>query len=108
MAGVWGGTQVVMHVDETGAEVEFDCARGRINGALPRDADGRFDFSGTYLQQQPGPEREGGPAAGRPARYRGRVNGRTMTLTVVVADTGEKFGPFTLALGRASMLRKCL
>lgn len=115
-AGTWGGQHIEMEITEQGAYVEFDCAHGTIAEALRLDGEGRFDGKGTYVQERPGPQREGDEREGRPVRYRGRVDGKTMTLTVTPAqaDRGagdgeaQSLGRFTLALGRPAVLRKCL
>jgi hypothetical protein len=103
-AGDWGGQHVVLKVNDTGASVEFDCARGSLGGPLALDADGRFDVAGTLV-------REGGPVVpGREdvqdVRYKGRTDGRTMELEVVRPD-GERIGPYQLRLGERPRLFKC-
>lgn len=106
-AGTWAGSQMAMTVSEDGADVEYGCGRGRIRGPLALDAEGRFDLKGTHVQEQPGPEREGQEPGSRPARYKGQIKGKTMTVTVSLADARESLGPFTLSYGRPPVLRKC-
>ena len=103
--GGWGGDHVSMDVTGEGAALEFDCAHGRVTEVLTLDGGGRFDASGEYVAERPGPAREGDEEQRRPARYAGRVAGREMTLTVT--SEGREIGSFTLAHGRAAVLRKC-
>jgi hypothetical protein len=103
--GSWGGNHVALEVTSSGGTVEFDCAHGTITEPIALDDDGRFDAAGTYVREHGGPVREGEEDA-RPARYGGRVQGQTMTLTITVA--GESVGPFELERGRTPRITKCL
>lgn len=107
-AGTWGGAHIRLDVTEESAAVELDCAHGTLDGPILPGADGRFEAAGTYVQEHGGPEREGEEPDGRPARYSGRVEGSTLTLTIALTDTGETVGPFTLTRGKAARLTKCL
>jgi hypothetical protein len=108
--GLWGGAHIGLTVREGGAEVEFDCAHGTIERRIVLDAYGRFDVGGTFVP-------EGGPVSisidgvaqekSYSARYRGRVEGRRMTLNVLVSETGATFDDLTLSHGRAPVLEKC-
>ena len=40
--GVWGGEHIRMEVNDSGADIEFDCARGSISQRLELDDKGRF------------------------------------------------------------------
>jgi hypothetical protein len=106
-AGLWGGQHVRLEVSADGAEIEFDCAHGRINGRLRPGADGRFDAAGTFVAERGGPVREGAAEKGQPARYTGRVKGKTMTLNVHLTDSNADAGTFTLTHGREPELTKC-
>ena len=107
-AGAWGGSHIRLDVTEEGATVELDCAHGTIRGPILPGADGRFEAAGTYVQEHGGPEREGEEREGRPARYSGRVEGSTLTLTIALNGADETIGTFTLARGKAARLTKCL
>lgn len=106
-AGTWGGQHVRLEVRDDGAEIEFDCAHGRINGRLRPGADGRFDATGTFVAERGGPVREGASDKGEPARYTGRVRGKTMTLSVRLTNSNDDAGTFTLTHGREPELVKC-
>lgn len=108
--GIWGGRGVVVRVSAEGAEVEFDCAHGTIEGRVELDARGRFDVAGTFVP-------EGGPVSvpadgalkekGLKARYRGRVEGNKMTLGVTIPETEGEPDELTLTHGQEPRLEKC-
>jgi hypothetical protein len=102
----WGAQHVAFSVSEQGAAVEFDCAHGRIEGPLRLDRRGRFEAEGQYAQERPGPVRRGESTEGRPARYRGAVRGRVMTLRVAL-DDGTVLGPYKLVRGQRGRVFKC-
>jgi hypothetical protein len=85
---------------ESGREVE--------NGGRQVDADdhGRFDVTGTYVRERPGPVRPN-DSKGERARYRGRIEGKTMTLSVELAGSDVIIGPYTLERDRLPRIRKC-
>jgi hypothetical protein len=93
---------------ESGGRIEFDCAHGTLDQTLETDTAGHFQVAGTYTAERPGPEREDDPPRSRRARYAGRADTRTMTLSVTLVDTDEKLGPFALTFGATGRLRKCL
>jgi hypothetical protein len=105
--GPWGGDHVRLRVREGGAEVEFDCAHGTLAETLALDAEGRFDVSGTYVREGPGPIRLNRLPSARPARYSGRVEGQTMTLSVKFNDNSQALDALTLARGSEGRLWKC-
>ena len=75
LEGDWGGQHVGMVVTSAGAELEYDCAHGRIDGPLRLNDDGEFVAGGVHVQEHGGPIREGEQVVERPARYFGRVRG---------------------------------
>jgi hypothetical protein len=102
--GVWGGDNAILTVAADGADVEFECAHGRIAQPIRIDGKGDFDLAGTYEAETPGPSRDDGPPPA-PARYQGAIRGDTLTLVVSRADQG--IGSYSLTRGRAVVLRKC-
>ncbi len=104
--GAWGGQHMRLSVRADGADIEFDCAHGTIDGPLTLTPDGRFDVSGTFI-------REGGPVridikpTGRPARYEGSLTGQQLTLKVTLTETAQDAGTFTLTRGSEGRLWKC-
>ena len=106
--GVWGGTGVSLRIGGSGAEIEFDCARGTIPGPLRLDEQGRFEVAGTFERGRPGPIRMGDTPKTEPARYRGTLNGQRLAFEVIPSSTGKPMGPFSAKLGGASRIRSCL
>jgi len=104
LQGTWGGERVIIKVTEAGADLEFECARGRINQAIRPDQHGDFDLPGSLTPEGRGPTRDGGDNANQ-VRYQGHLQDKTMTLTVVSGD--EKLGPYTLTRDSEPILRKC-
>ena len=106
--GTWGGTDIRLEVTDRGAQADFGCAHGSIDEPMTLDSDGRFDAKGTYAPEGHGPQREDQSGQGRPARYAGRVQGSTMTVTISLIESGETVGPFTLTHGKTPKITKCL
>ena len=118
-SGMWGGQHVRLDVEAGAARFEFDCAHGRLEGPVALDAGGRFDVRGTFTRERGGPAHiPEGTADGQtppdegaetfPARYTGRVAGKSMTLTVTPLDSDTPLGTFSLGHGRPPVLTKCL
>jgi hypothetical protein len=105
--GTWGGDDAGVIVTESGAHVHVGCTYGDISGTIPLDADRRFAVDGSY-QPRAHPIVTGPPV---PARFSGRVVGRTLTLAIAVDDTVEGgallFGPVDLVYGREPEMRIC-
>lgn len=109
MPGVWGGEQIRFEVTETGANVEYDCAHGTVEGKIVVDAQGRFNVYGLhYAERGGGPARPGdGNSSGYRVRLSGRVGGSLLKLTVTRAGTRKVVGTFHLARDREPSLVKC-
>jgi hypothetical protein len=105
-SGQWGGQHAGMEVTDAGAQLEFDCAHGRIDQAITLES-GRFDVKGTYSPERPGPRREDDNTA-RAVRYIGEVDGKTMKLAINGADgSSDTITSFTLEHGKTPTIRKC-
>ena len=105
--GHWGGEHISIEVTGRGATVEYDCAHATIARRITIDRHGRFDVSGKQFSEHGGPVREGSESAGYPVRFKGEVNGKTMTLSVTNSLTKELIGSFTLVHGAQTRLMKC-
>lgn len=105
--GDWGGEHIGLAVTQSGATLEYDCARGTIDEPLVA-AEGRFTAVGTHIREHGGPVREGEIPETHPARYDGRIDGETMVLEVTLTDSGEKLGSFGLVRGQSPRVLKCL
>src|SRR5581483_3873216 len=102
--GTWGGDHITLQVTEKGADVEFDCAHGRITQPIRLDHKGNFNLRGTFAPEHGGPVLRDEGSHDEPVRYVGHTDGRTMTLTV--NREKEKLGAFVLAHSRPSNLMK--
>ena len=105
--GTWGGPSIQMTVGPQGAVVDLDCANGAIEGPITVGSDGRFRASGTYAVEHGGPEREG-EEKGRPAVYEGKVEGKTLTLVISIAEGKKEIGTYELTQGRFGRIMKCM
>lgn len=107
MPGVWGGEHIRFEVTERGANVEYDCAHGTIEGQIVVDAQGRFNVYGRHYEERGGPVRRGADASGYRVRLSGRVGGSLLKLTVTRVGTRKVIGTFNLARAREPLLVKC-
>jgi hypothetical protein len=105
--GLWGGAHVSLDVTPDGARLEFDCAHGTISEPITLAADNTFAVSGVYVPERGGPVRVDEAPVNRQARYTGRVEGETMTLTVTRTDQQQAVGTYTLGLGQSPKVFKC-
>jgi hypothetical protein len=105
--GVWGGEHIRFEVTGRGANVEYDCAHGTVEGRIVVDRRGRFGVNGMHYEEHGGPVRADEDAAGYPVRLSGTVGGSLMKLTVTRAGTKRVIGTFSLARDREANLVKC-
>ena len=104
--GVWGGLHINMVVGARSAVIEYDCARGTIDGRLGFDKQGKFEWRGTFTPERGGPIRADEESRGQPAIYSGEIKGATMTLILKVPGSDET-ETFTLEKGKHGELFKC-
>ena len=105
--GVWGGQHIRFEVTERGANIEYDCAHGTIEGRIVVDSRGRFSVRGMHYEEHGGPVRIGEEAGGYPVRLSGIIGGSLLKLTVTRAGTRRVIGTFTLARDREAEVFKC-
>jgi hypothetical protein len=105
-SGLWGGPHISMTVAAASTEIEFDCGRATVAGTIDTDRDGGFTATGTFLQERPGPTTRDGPRQ-RPMRLSGTVKGDDMQMSIVLTDSNEDVGSFTLTFGTTARLVKC-
>ena len=107
LRGTWGGQGIAMEVSDEGAEIDFDCAHGRITEKIATDADGKFETKGVFERERGGPQRMGENNE-QPAVYRGSIKEKTMTLTIELTRNNETVDTFTLTQGKTGRIHKCL
>jgi len=105
-SGEWGGQHIAMTVAASKTDIEFDCGKASISGAIDADPDGAFTATGTFQPERPGPTTPDAPAS-RPMRVTGTVKGDDMRVAIVLTDQNEILGDFSLTLGTAPRLFKC-
>lgn len=108
LIGRWSGKHITLEITANGAAVEYDCARGAIEKRIVPNKNREFEISGTYAEEHGGPVRLGERPDVVSVKYKGRIRGKKMILTVKRADDNEIIGTFSLTYGRESMLVKCL
>ncbi len=106
--GVWGGEHIRMEVNDSGADIEFDCARGSISQPLKLDDKGHFKVQGIYMAETPAPAAADGglSASGIKATYTGTLDGSSLRLEIFIEgqDTPRTFD---LVQGDQGHLAKC-
>lgn len=105
--GTWGGEHISIQISGGSASIEYDCARGTIDGPLTLGTKGHFTWRGYHIRERGGPVRRDEKPNGRPAIFDGGIQGNIMTLTVTLADSNESLGTFTLTRGDQGKLWKC-
>ena len=108
LTGMWGGQHMRLEVSSKGARIEYDCAHGTIDQPMTLDSRGYFDVRGIHVTERGGPVREGERSDALAARYTGRIQAQTMTITVILTESKEIAGTFTLGYGKTPRLKKCL
>lgn len=103
VVGTWGGDNAGLIASDTAAHVHIGCTLGETNSSIRPDPDGHFDVVGTYNVDAYPVDR----GIIHPARFSGQIAGHTMTLTVILTDTGRQLGPVTLVYGKEPKMGPC-
>jgi len=101
--GTWGGDDSGLLVRADGAHAHIGCTLGDVTGPIPVDAGGGFDVTGQWNVDAYPVDR----GIFHPARLSGWTDGRTLTLSVLLTDTGRVLGPARLAFGREPQMQNC-
>ena len=101
--GTWGGDNAGLIATDTVAHVHIGCTLGYAKAPIIVQADGSFEATGTYNVDAFPIDR----GIIHPARFTGRITGKTMTLTVVLTDDGRQLGPVSLILGKEPTMGPC-
>ena len=96
-----------MIVSDTAMHLHVGCTYGDASGRIALNSNGQFDVAGSYmLHAYPIAV---GPSV--PARFTGRLDGNSVTVTVTVNDTVAKQtvvkGPVTVVFGAEAKLGPC-
>jgi hypothetical protein len=106
--GQWGGQGVSMQVGDTGATLEFDCARATITQSMALDANNKFAVKGFFARERGGPTRQDEQDKGKPATFTGSIEKQIMLLTIKEEGADEPVGTFELTYGKSGRIRRCL
>lgn len=107
LVGLWGGDRMRLTIEAGGANLQADCATGRIAGPIELSPAGTFAATGVFEQHRPGPQRADTNAAPPGARYSGEVKGDTMTLSILPEGASTPLS-FELRKGVDVKLVRCL
>ena len=105
--GAWGGAHAQIQVSPDETRVELECAQGLIRGPLTGGQARPRGLPGSLIPAGQGPRAETDAGAGEPARFRGTLVGKTLTLTITVVGPAEDVGTFHLTLGKTGRLASC-
>lgn len=103
----WGGQSVSLTVERNSVKIEFDCAEAKIPQQLETDKKGNFSVNGTFTRHSPGPTRRDSPPQAEPARFEGKITGKSMKLKVTLVKTNEMLGEFSTERGKEPSLTRC-
>ena len=108
LAGTWGGEHISLTVLDSTANLEFDCAHGTIDEPISIDTEGNFEVTGIYVIEHGGPIRIDETLEKYPSLYKGRIEGKKMTLILILKDTETEIDTFWLTRGAEPIIYKCL
>lgn len=103
IAGTWGGDNSGLIVGDSGVHVHIGCTLGDVKGRIRPDDAGYFEAVGLYNVDAYPVDR----GILHPARFAGRITGRTMLLTVTLTDTTRQLGPVRLTYGKEPQMQAC-
>lgn len=107
-ASVWGASGIHLNVLDGGVKIEYDCAEGEISEPLKMDEAGKFKADGVHIRLHGGPVRADDPPKRVPATFEGRISDKSMTLKVILQDSKEVIGEFSLTRDKTPRLHRCL
>jgi hypothetical protein len=101
--GTWGGDDAGLLVRADGAHAHIGCTLGDVLGPIPVDAEGRFEIAGRWNVDAYPIDR----GILHPALLSGHTDGRMLTFSVRLTDTGQSLGPARVAFGREPQMVNC-
>lgn len=105
---MWGGSGARVSVEQKKVAMEYACARGEIVGPLKINERGNFKANGFHILQRPGPTRMNDTPQRQPARFEGKISGKSMTLKVTLLENNEVIGNFELKQNVTPRIQRCL
>ena len=84
--GIWGARGVNLVIEDDGANIEYDCALGKIEGKILVTGQGDFKVSGTYTILSGGPVSIDQPNRKLTVVFEGSIKDDKMTLSVISPD----------------------
>ena len=103
LAGMWGGENAALIADDSSAHIHIGCTYGDVHQQIIPDRDGRFDVPGEQNITAHPVDR----GILHPARFVGRVSGRSLTLTVTLTDTTVTLGPVQVFFDKEPQMGPC-
>jgi hypothetical protein len=103
VSGMWGGSNAGLLADDTSAHIHIGCTYGDVHQPIVLDANRRFDVPGEHNITAYPVDR----GILHPARYTGSLDGRTMTLRVMLSDTAVTLGPVSVTYEKEPNMGPC-
>ncbi len=94
LVGNWAAKEIALRTLTNGTIIQGRCATGKVTGAIPLDAKGRFDARGYFNTQRTGYRLSDLAPRDTPATFIGTVAGNKLALTI--RRTGEADQRYTL------------
>jgi hypothetical protein len=101
--GTFGGNNAGLMADDTSAHVHIGCTYGDVHEPIVLDLSSRFDVAGEQNITAYPVDR----GILHPARFVGSIDGRTMTLRVMLTDTAVTLGPVVLTFEKEPNMGPC-
>ncbi len=106
--GNWGGKHIGLEITDSGATIEFDCARAVVEKPIIADQNGHFSIIAIYTQQSGGPVRQNSIDPSYRVKISGQILNKKMTLIIKRQSNNKSLGTFKLNYGAEPFLVRCL
>jgi len=98
LTGTWGSEEGRFNATQVSTQFTGACGAGTSSEPIMLDKKGRFNILGSY----------GANGSGQgPARFKGTIGSKTLTLRVMLPDSSEAVAPVVLHLGQQPVLASC-
>jgi hypothetical protein len=105
--GKWGGVNIELDVTDSGAQLQFNCAHGNIQGRIMTTPDGRFEATGEvigYIGVEPPPNWR---PIRIPAIYNGTITQNSLSIRITEQLTGKEIATFNLTKDADATFTAC-